>query len=217
MAPITIGDLSFKTKKSACEYVRTRLNDIGCCEILPSSPHFDFMCDLLVPSEMFDTNAVSKFTITINQLSPKGKHVLFTRADGTVGTFSWRYACGIKPSIYSLQSQACRTAVMSRMSEIRTGNVCELCGSINNLHAHHSGNSFKEIVDTFIKRNDMPCRFDINVEYGVRSFKPIDDAVRLAFIQHHDGMAHIQVLCHGCHKKVHEHCSDIQSSLRVSP
>ena len=205
MAPVTIGDLSFKTKKSACEYVRTRLNDIGCCDIVPSSPHFGFMYDLLVPSNVSDIDAVSKFTINVNQLSPKGKHLTFERNDGTIGTFSWRHACGIKPSLYSSQSQACRTAVMSRMSAFRNGKACVMCGSIDNLHAHHSQHSFKEIFDTFVKENLLPCDFDVDVELGLRSFKSIDDDIRLAFIKHHDSMAHIQVLCHGCHNIVHEH------------
>jgi len=200
---IHIGTETFKTKKSACDFVRTKINEIGCGDIEPSNfGIYTFFTSLLENHpESYEKIGTGIKYFRIQNAPMFGKQLMVVRQDDTDAIFSWKACCGVVHNDKHYVSMKCRDAIKFDMFNMKIDKQCESCGEPNNLHAHHDTVSFKTIVETFIEKYGMDaCSKFIRNEQGIPCFT---DDMKQNFISHHNAVCKMKVLCDICHKNFH--------------
>ena len=199
---IQIGSETFKSKKSACDFVRDKINSIGCCSITDNDDEFSFFMSLLNNHPEVDEKIGTGIKCFMIQRHPMfGNQLLIERKDKTNDVISWKACCGVKHSEKYYVSIKCRDAVVSEVYNFKKDKKCEQCGNTNELHTHHSTVSFKTIVEDFIKIYGMnECSKFIRNEHNIPCFA---QDMKDKFISYHNSVCQLQVLCHNCHNDIH--------------
>jgi len=203
-----IGGKIFKSKTDAINYVKLKLK--GMDGIYPMiTTDYIFLDELLDnhPDNNTDRDkraiGISHFKVKPNIATPDGKHVSIYNVDGTTNDFSWRSCCGFKKSQYTHDSELFRSAIIDLMVNIKHNKKCECCGSEHDLHAHHHGLTFKNIVDTFIKNPENIPHGYKKISMTQNTFIDEDNDIKLRFIEYHNSRCDLRILCKPCHRDVH--------------
>lgn len=142
---------------------------------------------------------IEYFILERNPISPyKCFHLTFMRIDGSSDDISYNLC--IKSKQISLRQQTLNAMRHSIKDEIisfkKNNNKCNMCG-ISNVYfeADHFGIEFKEMSDSFIKKNDI-CK-----KFGSDSFFTCfdDDDYKNKWVCFHNTWAKLQLLCLSCH------------------
>ena len=113
-------------------------------------------------------------------------------------------------------SQLFRNAINDDIYSMKQGEQCTECGSCFDLHVHHEIISFKSIVDTFLKQNPSykPTGF-IRIGISHFSFKPEEEYIRDAFVEYHNSVCTLKIVCRQCHMYIH-HTRDTTRPVHVA-
>lgn len=201
MRQVVLGKLTFPSVNVATKYVRERLNSIGYKTVESTDcDEYEFMMDLVSNHPRASDKVglgIRRFTLQPNALQKNACHVTFERVDGSVDVLSWRKCSGM--AIQKHIGYLLREAVSGHIGTFRQGKVCMDCGSSLNLHVHHNGLSFKQIVQRFVALNGMPVSLDcvVDVNTGVSSLKDVATSQR--FAEYHNSVCDLVVVCQPCH------------------
>lgn len=206
MKAVKIGEIEFKSSKSAMEYVRSRLNEIGDCTIPQNHHEYPFLMSLITNHPECAVkigSGIRSFTIQPNPLQMNSKHITFKRVDGSNDVLSWRQCSGMKPSKQTQFYQLFREAVKDHIQQLKVDGYCADCGTIDDLHVHHHGTPFKKIVDEFNVQYTLPCKdYVTDIVTGRSMFK--DPSITKSFADYHKTNCDLVVVCQKCHINRHK-------------
>lgn len=200
-----IGELKFTTKQGCMQYVRNKINSLGCCEIDKTHNDYEFFSNLIDKHPERDEKiglGIDKFIIERNKLNTNSFSIYIKQINGFKIVFSWvTSAVGNKPN--NLLS-ALRCAIVSQILNFRNNNKhkCVYCGSKNNINVDHKNPSFKVLSTNFINQhNNLPTKFDSDIVTNQPIFSNNDIALKLEWFNYHKKNATYQILCRTCNIK----------------
>lgn len=193
-------NLEFASAKDGISYIRSKLDEIGFCEITTNHKDFEFMSEI-AKGNACDFQDIYVFKIQPNVLQKNAKHITFKRKDGSEQSLSWRrYFLKNKSNNVKIK-QMFRSCIHDTMFQYKFNKCCENCGSTTNLHVHHSVVGFDEIVNMFLVKH--PCDENVKTKKDIRTgITYFDDEEYISeFIQYHNSTCFekLKVLCQPCH------------------
>ena len=204
-----IGNIEFKSKKSAEDYTRQLINTIGVNQCINKShDSFTFLIDLLDNHHKKNEKigcGIDYFIIRKNDRGT-GFEVQIKRVDGSIESFSWRdCATNTFKNNTQLLDVAMRHAVDSQIKEFRFNNpleICNICKNTCKCAVDHSCPTFNEIKMGFLKINTITIPIDFDKECGTNQqrFKKTDYDFELSWYNYHKNYSILQYLCTSCHK-----------------
>lgn len=212
MSKIQISFLGtlYKTKKSFEEYVKKLIyEDIGICDnVFEEKPkYYEILISLLKRHPDFDikTNKMISLKITHDALNKKALKIIIVNSDDTETDISWRNAINGKGSdVKSDLNSALRSSIENQIWDFKRTheNICETCGSTQNIHIDHENYFEKIVIDFTNGRTDIPTDFDDMKDNTHRKcFKLSDEKFRKDWIVFHQKNAVLRVLCEKCNLK----------------
>ena len=189
MNSLTVGTITFKSKKACKEYTRALLNNILIenpnKQVKVEGENFSYLSELIKRHPEYPTkvgSAVKNIFVSIGLGG--GPFVKFVTQNGTCDSISWNKCCDSRPQTeYSKRVDSYRREVVPDILDFKHGVplACVKCLSNSNLQVDHCGDhEFKDIVARY-----ETCFQEVKSE-GFRSF--------------HKKLAQYQLLCDSCHK-----------------
>ena len=197
----SIGDHQFKTKTQSYRFVKTIIDDLGCCEISKDHPKYGFLCSLT-------RSKPHMFELSLNKCSDKYIHmdlIFKVLGTNTKQSISWvkcsRFIWTETTQTEQLTS-AYRVAIQPHVSAFYIRNIhkryCAKCATTCDLQVDHIV-PFSCIKDMFNSKNTPPTQFSKNDKFQ-HIFTPDDSEFTKKWITHHNGIAKYQLLCGSCNR-----------------
>lgn len=199
MVGINIGDLKFKSKQLAYNYVKKKIYDIGECDIFPDdTDNFNFLKNL-VSFKCKDIDNITRFKIFKTNISKNTLHLkLYIDTDELI--ISWSDCARQHNKKKDPLSDIMRFVIIQDCIKFKhdNANVCNICKSKEDIHTDHVIPFYKLKTD-FIKntKHKIPDDFD-NIKLWLYTFKIEDKAFMNDWIDYHKKNAKFQLLCGKC-------------------
>jgi hypothetical protein len=232
--PVKIGDLEFPSKKEACDYTRSVLDEVGRGTVIDRShPKFPFFDNLLNNHSDRARKVgcgLASFGIQRNARDGRYHETYLLRTDGTKETFSWR-DCASQTTLTPEQklTKAYRVAIESQIDFVHESNPnrCVVCGKSDNCSVDHKDPTFYILTKRFEAQVSLPIPrcFNKQEKTNAEIFTTTDKPFEEAWKKYHEYHAVLQILCDTCHKEKTiednkrnaEFRSTLQSSAMAQP
>lgn len=223
-----IGSYEFSTKKAAKDAAMERMMKVPYGFYSIDSDDGDFLLAVLENHSEYDEKVgcgIAGFNVNpaldpALRASGKGKHITFTRLDGTTDSFSYNHCltfpakgkkeCGDRELRYALR-EAIRPQIQAFKKNDNERDVpdqCLPCPECNCMYEDHNPfhidhvEPFSRLVETFMTETG----YKLPKSYGRTitrrwAFKPDDKHIEDAFIKYHFKHAKYQFLCSRCNIK----------------
>lgn len=209
--PVSIGDLTFSSKKDAEIYVKNKMTSIGSVGNLKENyyEHFMFFYTLFLKHNYSDEKLKKCVDIRLFN-TYNGLALEIVNDDDTYTDISWRKCITNRNDTNNaLFKKALRNTIKPQIDEFRCNNdvsYCELCNcSINNKNSHIDHIiHFHKLVSQFCDEydfGDIPTQYDkISNTYMV-TFLEEDEIIGEAFYDFHLENAKLRKICSNCNLK----------------
>lgn len=205
---ISIGDLEFKTKVAAKQFVKKLIYELGECVVERKHSKFAFFSDLLKNHSEYAEKVgcgVDYFSIQRHRLNPKYLEIQLTRMDRTSVIFGWNCCATMsQKSVKSNLSTAMRTAISYQVLRFRKNAeiVCKICNTCKgNMHVDHLNPSFHALATAFLENRDAPNTFMMDDHLHMYRFKVDDAQFEKEWKEFHAQNATYQIMCQSCNIK----------------
>ncbi|WP_084646101.1 DCL family protein [Marinimicrobium agarilyticum] len=160
--PISFGNFQFRTKKSATEEVRRRINKYEFGDKLNIEDELFFTSLFTLHSEYKNKKGVGIDHIKVERDFHNNRCLYIHRVDGSKVDCSWTHCIRPAPQ-KSIVSIAFRRAVKDIITSFKREQLafvksCPELGtdlSMSNSHASYTGASFENLVDDFLNLNNL--------------------------------------------------------------
>ena len=193
---------SFKTKVRLTNYTRERINNIGLCEDIKSTPDdWNFFQFLFTrhPSFPAKFENLKNVAIRYNERKRTQLECILIKNDGTEDSVSWVNCCNMRKE--DSQPKAMRTAIQPQIDMFKknTPLKCAQCSSFKNPHIDHYRPQFIELTTNFLAewKGDVPTEYK-KIKGNNVAFDNDNDPFILAWEVYHKTNATMRVLCAKC-------------------
>lgn len=207
---ITLLGQEFKSKKSAEDFIRSKLKDFN-----NSDPIWMELLSRHPDKEEKIGSGIVKFFTSLNPINPNGIQLNILRTDQSIIDISWR-ACVAgkgKTDLHKLK-EAMRLSISDQTQDFKSrkyltgisGWECSLCKKHilirQNAHVDHYCDSFLSISESFIKLiKDVPTKFDACGKSNSAKLRKEDWRFQGLWREYHLSMSSLRILCKGCNLK----------------
>jgi 5-methylcytosine-specific restriction endonuclease McrA len=221
--PRIIGNKTFPSKKSAEEFVRKFISDIGIgVKIRPTDERFYFLNELCKCHKQYNEkiqDGIEYFFVAKNRIYPKGNELRIKRINSDSIDISWvdcaRNKCDKSEEMLN---EAMRQAIKDFAIDYKKKNelCCKRCNikdiDYTEFHVDHII-PFSLIKKTFLDENKyagmIPTEFDSDKYSNIKIFQENDSEFKNSWIKYHNSFENnFQILCCECNcrkgKKVYE-------------
>lgn len=173
----------FRTKKEKHSYMKSVVYSVGCGYVMPDDEYFSIFVELV--SKKWSRDEFEYFSVVPNRINTGTFECQVHLVDGEIKVFSWNKLVMDRVSTdYSKIRSSMRSAIVSDILKFKRDAVCcNICGSVEILHADHV-NPFRDLANTFIA--DGGDIVDMN-----------------EWVAYHKNNAVLQILCARCNFKKH--------------
>ncbi len=206
-SPSPTGDIIFKTKKLAEEYVRNLFNEIGLCNSVKTKnvDYYNKIYNIILnhPNSESKLSNIIDFKIIKNKLNNNFFEINIIKQDNIIEDVSWRKCIYNKNINHDLNS-ALRYSINDQIYEYRNSvdiSKCKLCDKPTNNKPHIDHIiEFKNLVIDFHNNNKLviPTSFDNTIDGSNRkTFKKIDIEYENKWKEYHKQNAVLRLKSYG--------------------
>lgn len=218
-APITCGNITFKTQKSFKEYINNIKENIGECDSIKNDypEEYEFLTEAMKrhPEYVEKTKYMIDLKLNQNMKNTGMEFNIINSKDAHEKITSISFLTIVSGKATNNETEfstALRHVVKSQIDSFRNekrefGKLkCELCASNKDIHIDHNNNyyTFKSLMDNFIKEFNIPIpnMFDKDTDgSNVTILTKEDEWIGADFYNYHEKNAVLRILCRKCNLK----------------